>query len=128
MCAGLDRLRPATSAEALAMQFLNDARDYVGAHPEDQQSFVDLRRPVRTAAARDEDDDAPSEPDSPRTIGEPDEEPPHCLQSAVGKSSGKALLKTRLPYDAGWRHLGLRSLQDQESHEARLLQTHGSDR
>ncbi len=36
----LDRLRPATSAEALAFQFLNDARWYEAGYPEDLQAYV----------------------------------------------------------------------------------------
>ena len=97
VCAGLDRLRPATSAEALAMLFLNDARNYVGAHPEDQQSFVDLRRPAPAAAAQDDDDDAiieeratppggaDSRPDTPRTIGEPEGELPLSPERRAGQ-------------------------------------------
>ena len=38
VCAAVDRLRPATSAEALAMQFAQNAK-YEPGHPEDQQAF-----------------------------------------------------------------------------------------
>ena len=55
MCAALDRLRPATSAETLALQFLNDANRYESGHPEDQQAYVDARRPF----ARPPDGDVP---------------------------------------------------------------------
>ena len=44
VCAAVDRLRPATSAEALAMQFAQNAK-YEPGHPEDQQAFVDAARP-----------------------------------------------------------------------------------
>ena len=39
VCAAVDRLRPATSAEALAMQFEQNVR-YEPGRPEDQQAFV----------------------------------------------------------------------------------------
>ena len=42
VCAAVDRLRQATSAEALAMQFPQNAKHEPG-HPEDQQAFVDAR-------------------------------------------------------------------------------------
>ena len=42
VCAAVDRLRPATSAEALAMQFAQNAK-YEPGRPEDQQAFVDAR-------------------------------------------------------------------------------------
>ena len=45
MCAAVDRLRPATSAEALAMQFAQNVK-YEPGHPEDQQAFVDARTPL----------------------------------------------------------------------------------
>ena len=51
VCAAVDRLRPATSAEALAMQFTQNAK-YEPGHPEDQQAFVD----ARTSLNRDEDE------------------------------------------------------------------------
>ena len=51
MCAAVDRLRPATSAEALAMQFAQKLK-YEPGHPEDQQAFVDARAPLN----RDEDE------------------------------------------------------------------------
>ena len=51
VCAAVDRLRPATSAEALAMQFAQNAK-YEPGHPEDQQAFVDARASLN----RDEDE------------------------------------------------------------------------
>ena len=51
VCAAVDRLRPATSAEALAMQFAQNVK-YEPGHPEDQQAFVDARAPLN----RDEDE------------------------------------------------------------------------
>ena len=45
VCAAVDRLRPATSAEALAMQFSQNVK-YEPGHPEDQQAFVDARAPL----------------------------------------------------------------------------------
>ena len=40
--AAVDRLRPATSAEALAMQFTHDVGNEPG-HPKDQEAFIDSR-------------------------------------------------------------------------------------
>ena len=51
VCAAVDRLRPATSAEALAIQVAQNAK-YEPGHPEDQQAFVDARASVN----RDEDE------------------------------------------------------------------------
>ena len=51
VCAAVDRLRPATSAEARAMQFVQNAK-YEPGRPEDQQAFVDARAPLN----RDEDE------------------------------------------------------------------------
>ena len=51
VCAAVDRLRPATSAEALAMQFAQSVK-YEPGHPEDQQAFVDARASLN----RDEDE------------------------------------------------------------------------
>ena len=45
VCAAVDRLRPATSAEALAVQFEQNVR-YEPDQPEDQQAFVDARAPL----------------------------------------------------------------------------------
>ena len=45
VCAAVDRSRPATSAEALAMQFAQNVK-YEPGHPEDQQAFVDARAPL----------------------------------------------------------------------------------
>ena len=45
MCAAVDRLRPATSAEALAKRFARNVR-YEPGHPEVQQAFVDARAPL----------------------------------------------------------------------------------
>ena len=42
VCATVDRLRPATSAEALALQFAQNVK-YEPGHPEDQQAFVGAR-------------------------------------------------------------------------------------
>ena len=50
VCAAVDRLRPATPAEALAMQFAQNVQ-YEPGHPEDQQAFVDARASLN----RDED-------------------------------------------------------------------------
>ena len=45
VCASVDRVRPATSAEALTMQFTQNVK-YEPGHPEDQQAFVDARAPL----------------------------------------------------------------------------------
>ena len=66
VCAAVDRLRPATSAEALAMQFAQNGRNEPG-HPEDQQAFVDARAPL------DHDGDEPAaDPPEDRPAGDPD--------------------------------------------------------
>ena len=78
MCAAVDRLRPATSAEALAMQFAQSSK-YEPGHPEDQQAFVD----ARTSLNRDEDElvddslqDRPvqdtNDPETPHSLMEPE--------------------------------------------------------
>ena len=78
VCAAVDRLRPATSAEALAMQFTQNAK-YEPGHPEDQQAFVD----ARTSLNRDEDelvDDSlenrpvpdTNDPETPHSLMEPE--------------------------------------------------------
>ena len=51
VCAAVDQLRPATSAEALAMQFAQNVK-YEPGHPEDQQAFFDARASLN----RDEDE------------------------------------------------------------------------
>ena len=78
VCAAVDRLRPATSAEALAMQFAQNVK-YEPGHPEDQQAFVDARAPLN----RDGDelvDDSPedrpvhdtNDPETPHSLMEPE--------------------------------------------------------
>ena len=78
VCAAVDRLRPATSAEALAMQFAQNAK-YEPGHPEDQQAFVDARASLN----RDEDElvddsleDRPvqdtNDPETPHSLMEPE--------------------------------------------------------
>ena len=78
VCAAVDRLRPATSAEALAMQFAQNVK-YEPGHPEDQQAFVDARTPLN----RDGDelvDDSPedrpvhdtNDPETPHSLMEPE--------------------------------------------------------
>ena len=76
VCAAVDRLRPATSAEALAMQFAQNVR-YAPGHPEDHQAFVDARAPLdhdgdELAADSPEDRPAedPDDPETPRSIME----------------------------------------------------------
>ena len=65
VCAAVDRLRPATSAEALAMQFAQNVR-YEPGHPEDQQAFVDARAPL------DHDGDEPAaDPPEDKPSGKP---------------------------------------------------------
>ena len=73
VCAAVDRLRPATSAEALAMQFAQNAK-YEPGHPEDQQAFVDARASLN----RDGElvDDSPEDRPVPDTN---DPETPHSL-------------------------------------------------
>ena len=72
------RLRPATSAEALAMQFEPNVR-YEPGHPEDQQAFVDARAPLdhdgdEPAADPPEDRPAenPDDPETPRSVMKPE--------------------------------------------------------
>ena len=78
VCAAVDRLRPPTSAEALAIQFAQNA-NYEPGHPEDQQAFVDARAPFN----RDEDElvddsleDRPvqdtNDPETPHSLMEPE--------------------------------------------------------
>ena len=78
VCAAVDRLRPATSAEALAMQFAQNVQ-YKPGHPEDQQAFVDARASLN----RDEDElvddsleDRPvqdtNDPETPHSLMEPE--------------------------------------------------------
>ena len=88
VCAAVDRLRPATSAEALAMKFAQNAK-YEPGHPEDQQAFVDARASLN----RDEDelvDDSlenrpvldTNDPETPRSLMEPEFErgrPDHAV-------------------------------------------------
>ena len=70
VCAAVDSLRPATSAEALAMQFEQNVR-YEPGHPEDQQAFVDARAPLdhdEDEPAADPPEDRPTEnPEDPET-------------------------------------------------------------
>ena len=71
MCAAVDRLRRATSGEALAMQFAQNV-SYEPGHPEDQQAFVDARAPLDHEPAAEPPEDRPaSDPDDP--------EPPRSL-------------------------------------------------
>lgn len=58
MRAAIDRLRPATGPEALAMQYLADARRFMQASPGQLQGFVDMRR----LASDDAGDDDPEFP------------------------------------------------------------------
>ena len=72
--AAVDRLRPATSAEALAMQFAQNV-SYEPGHPEDQQAFVDARAPLDHEPAADPPEDRPAgdpdDPETPRSLMEP---------------------------------------------------------
>ena len=65
MCVAIDRLRPATSAEALALQFLSDSRDRERGPADVQQNYVDARGPVGP-------DPAPAEPADPEPHGTAD--------------------------------------------------------
>ena len=71
VCAAVDRLRPATSAEALTMQFAQNVK-YEPGHPEDQQAFVDARAPLDhdgDEPAADPPEDRPArDPDDPETL------------------------------------------------------------
>ena len=76
VCAAVDRLRPATSAEAHAMKFEQNVR-YEPGHPENQQAFVDARAPLdhdgdEPAADPPEDRPAenPDDPETPRSVME----------------------------------------------------------
>ena len=77
-CAAVDRLRPATSAEALAMQFAQNVK-YEPGHPEDQQAFVDARAPLNRDGDELVDDsleDRPvqdtNDPETPHSLMEPE--------------------------------------------------------
>ena len=74
VCAAVDRLRPATSSEALAMQFAQNVK-YEPGHPEDQQAFVDARAPMN----RDEDELVDDSPEDRPVQDANDPETPHCL-------------------------------------------------
>ena len=72
--AAVDRLRPATSAEALAMQFAQNAK-YEPGHPEDQQVFVD----ARASLDRDEDELVDDSLENRPVLDTNDPETPHSL-------------------------------------------------
>ena len=74
VCAAVDRLRPATSAEALAMQFAQNAK-YEPGHPEDQQAFVDARASLN----RDEDELVDDSLEDRPVLDTNDPETPHPL-------------------------------------------------
>ena len=74
MCAAVDRLRPAISAEALAMQFAQNAK-YEPGHPEDQQAFVDARASLN----RDEDELVDDSLEDRLALDTNDPETPHSL-------------------------------------------------
>ena len=74
VCAAVDRLRPATSAEALAMQFAQNAK-YEPGHPEDQQAFVDARASLN----RDEDELVDASLENRPVLDTNDPETPHSL-------------------------------------------------
>ena len=78
VCAAVDRLRPATSAEALAMQFQQNVR-YEPGHPQDQQAFVDARALLdhdgdepATDPPEDRPAKNPNDPETPRSVMEPE--------------------------------------------------------
>ena len=108
VCAAVDRLRPATSAEALAMQLAQNAK-YEPGHPEDQQAFVDARASLN----RDEDelvDDSlenrpvqdTNDPETPHSLMEPEFErgntPPKTKPRSSEESSidGPIVLRRRV--------------------------------
>ena len=74
VCAAVDRLRPATSAEALAMQFAQNAK-YEPGHPEDQQDFVDARASLNRDEGELVDDSLENRP----VLDTNDPETPHSL-------------------------------------------------
>ena len=97
VCAAVDRLRPATSAEALAMQFAQNAK-YEPGHPEDQQAFVDARASLN----RDEDelvDDSlesrpvpdTNDPETPHSLMEPEFERGNTPPKTRPRSSEESL-------------------------------------
>ena len=77
VCAAIDRLRSATSSEALAMQFAQNMR-YEPGHLEDQQAFVDARAPLDhdgDELVDDSPEDRPAhdtnDPETPHSLMEP---------------------------------------------------------
>ena len=74
VCTAVDRLRPATSAEALAMQFAHNAKYDLG-QTEDQQAFVDARASLN----RDEDELVDDSLESRLVLDTKDPEAPHSL-------------------------------------------------
>ena len=74
MCAAVDRLRPATSARTLAMQFAQNAM-YEPGHPEDQQAFVDAWASLN----RDEDELVDDSLEDRPVLDTNDPETPHSL-------------------------------------------------
>ena len=73
--AAVDRLQPATSAEALAMQFAQNAK-YGPGHPEDQQAFFDARASLN----RDEDELVDDSLENRPVLDTNDPETPHSLK------------------------------------------------
>ena len=78
MCAAVDRLRPATSAAARALQFAQNVK-YEPGHPEDQQAFVDAWTPLNPDGDELVDDppedrpaDDTNDPETPRSLMEPE--------------------------------------------------------
>ena len=110
VCAAVDRLRPATSAEALAMQFAQNAK-YEPGHPEDQQAFVDARASLN----RDEDElvddsleDRPvqdtNDPETPHSLMEPEFEHGNTPPKTRPRSS-EELMNDGLPSVVELRYL-----------------------
>ena len=100
MCAAVDRLRHATSAEALAVQFAQNAK-YEPGHPEDQQAFVDARASLN----RDEDElvddsleDRPvqdtNDPETPHSLMEPEFERGNTTPKTRPRSCEELLYRT----------------------------------
>ena len=89
VCAAVDRLRPATSAEALAMQFAQNVK-YEPGHPEDQQASVDARAPLN----RDGDELVDDSPEDRPVHDTNDPETPHSLMEPEFER-GNTLPKTR---------------------------------
>ena len=97
VCAAVDRLRPATSAEALAMQFAQNVK-YEPGHLEDQQAFVDARAPLNHDGDELVDDppedrpaDDTNDPETPRSLMEPEFEHGNTPPRTITRSSEELL-------------------------------------